>query len=461
MQLPFHSYKLDDSSSSSRLVNCFGEAAPQDAKGPIILRRSPGISSFCACGTGPGRGLHVMKGSLYAVSRNSLFQVSSSAVATLRGSISGTSRVHTADNGRQLMVIAEGGGFVFADGVTVPISDTDFTNRRAGACAFVDNYAAIVDEGTGQWFITNLADFSNVDGLDFATAEGAPDDLITLAVDHRQVVLVGADSTELWDNTGRSGFPFERAPNGLIELGGIAKHGIVKQDQSVCMLAVDRTIRRLTGNTWVRISQHGVERALRNYVRIDDCEASAYTLDGHLCSAWRFPSAAATWIYDHTAQEWHEREGYLNEAWDVADIAECYGRIFVQRASTGEIGVLERAVYSEWGLILRPEWTFQNLYAGGRQITLNRIQLGIETGVGLLSGQGSDPELTLEVSKDGGRTFPMVMPTRSLGAQAQFRQRVHWDRFGCGRDIVLRMSLSDPVPLTVWDAQIDIAIGTS
>lgn len=444
---------MQDSASSSRLVNCYGEAAPKGAKGPIILRRSPGIATIMALGEGPGRGLHVVKGVLYALSGATLYRVSSLHVATAQGAVAGSEPAFMADNGTQLLINTEDAGYVASGGSVAVIADIDYTARNAGPCAFIDNYAAIVDEGTGQWFITDLADFSSFDGLNFATAEGAPDNIVTLAVDHRQAVIVGDASTELWDNTGASGFPFERAPNGLIELGGAAKRGIVKQDQSVCILAADRTVRRLQGNTWVRISQHAVERALRSYARVDDCEASAYTLDGHLCTAWNFPSAGKSWIYDHTTQEWHERESYHRQLWDVSGIAECYGKVYVQRASTGEIGVLDRQTYTEWGNTLRAEWTFQSLYNAGQRVTLNRLELGIETGVGLSSGQGSDPRITCEVSKDGGKTFPMAMPTRSIGAQGQYRQRVHWDRFGDGYDIVVRQSFSDPVPLTIWDAQ--------
>jgi hypothetical protein len=51
----------------------------------------------------------------------------------------------------------------------------------------------------------------------------------------------------------------------------------------------------------------------------------------------------------------------------------------------------------------------------------------------------------------------MTMPTRSIGSQGEYRKRVHWDRCGDGYDIVLRQSLSDPVPLTIWDAQADVS----
>lgn len=455
LPLPVHSYRLD-TQSSARLVNVFAEVAPEGAKGPITLRRAPGIASFAVCGAGPGRGLHVMKGRLYAVSGSALYRVGASANVDNLGSISGTTPVSMADNGTQLAIVTSGTSYVFDGGLSA-IGDPDFTSRRAGACDFLDNYLVIVEEESGRFFCSDLTDFTNYDALDFATAEGAPDDLVTLRVDHRAILLVGTESSELWQNASAgSGFPFERIANGFIEIGGAAKNGIGKQDNSVFWLANDVTFRRLNGATPTRVSQHGVERAWRLYSRIDDAQCMPYTLDGHLCMAVSFPTAEATWVFNCTTNEWFERESYRFDAWDVSGIAACYGRVFVQRASTGEIGVLDPKTYTEWNQTLRAEWAYQPIYAQGNGVEINRLEMGIETGVGLLSGQGSDPRITLEMSRRGGRegTFKSC-GTRAVGAQGEFKTRVHWDGLGTGDDTVIRASYSDPTPLTVWDTKID------
>lgn len=450
--LPVHSYRIA-SASSARLVNCYPEVLPQDAKAPFAIRRSPGITPFASSQAGVGRGLAVLSGQLYAVCGASVCGINSSGAMQAIGTIAGSNPVFWAANDTQLVIVADGSGYVISGGAVAPITDDDFP--KAGACAFLDGYIVFVEPYTGRFFASDLRDVSSYDGLNFATAEGAPDGLISLAVDHRQIVLIGSQSTELWDNVGQAGFPFARAGNGFMELGGAAAHGVTKQDQSVYMLASDRTIRRLQGVTWNRVSQHGVEDAIKGYARVDDCIAYAYTISGHLCTVWNFPNANATWIYDATTNEWHERESFPNFGmWDVSGIVECYGKTFVQRASDGAVGILSATEYSEWGAALRYSWTYQGLYGSGNRVYTGRLELGIETGVGLVTGQGSDPRLTLEISRDGGRTFPITMPTRSFGAVGQYRTRVHWDRLGGGFDNVYRISGSDPVPLTVWDTVI-------
>ena len=456
LPLPLHSYRTA-TDSSARLVNCFAEAAPEGAKGPLTLRRAPGIASLAAAGQGPGRGTHVMKGVFYCVSGSQLYRVGADGTASSLGTIPGTSPVSMSDNGIQLAIIANGAGYAYSSGGLAQITDPDFTSRHAGMSDFIDNYIVLVDEGTGQFFCSDLTDVTNYDGLDFATAEGAPDDLITLKVDHRAILLVGSESSELWQNASNAeGFPFERIVNGFIEIGGAAKNAIVKQDNSVFWLANDRTFRRLSGSTPVRVSQHGVERKWRNYQRVDDAQCMRYTLDGHLAIAITFPTAGATWIFDCTTNEWHERESYRFEMWDVSGIESVYDKIFVQRASTGEIGILDPETYTEWTQTLRAEWTYQPIYSEGRGVEINRLEMGIETGVGLVTGQGADPRITLEISEKGGRegTFESCS-TRSIGAQGEFNERVNWDGLGTSDDPVFRASLSDPVPLTVWDTKID------
>lgn len=454
LPLPIASYSVE-TVSTGRLVNTYPEAAPKGAKGPIILRRAPGIAPFCLAGSGPGRGLHVMKNELYAVSANTLYRIRADATSVELGPVNGSKPVFWADNGTQLAISSNGAISIF-DGTVVLASDPDIV-PPVGAIDFIDSYLVYVREGTGQFACSALEDFTNYDPLDFATAEGAPDDLITLIVDHRSIFLLGDDSAELWDNEPNGpDFPFTRIPNGFIEIGGAAKYGICKQDNSIFWLANDRTFRRLTGGTPERVSQFGCELAWRKFADVSDAECHPYTLNGHLCIAVKFPSENSTWVYDCTATEWHERETYPNLVWDVSGIVICYGKVFIQRASTGEIGVLDIKTYQEWGGMLRAEWAYQPIAAQNKGEQIHRIEMGIETGIGLVTGQGSDPRIHLELSRKGGRagTFK-PQSSRSLGQQGKFKTKVHWDSLGSGPDNVVRCWTSDPVPLTIWNTMVD------
>lgn len=462
LPLPIHSYALDSRpANNARLVNCYAEKAPAGGKGPVFLKLSPGVSPYATVGTGPGRGLLATREKLYAVSGTSLYQVVD-GTATVLGAIPGTGRVFLSANQSDVIVNVPGTGAYVWDGLTLTqITDPDFLARSPGAVDFLDGYLVFVDEGSGQFFSSELANATDYDALNFATAEVAPDDLVTLATSQREVILLGQTTGERWYNAGSAGFPFARIPGGTFELGCVARHSTFTLDNTIGWLASDLTVRMLRGPTPTRISQHGVEAAIRGYARVDDCEAFTYTLDGHLCAVLRFPSVGACWVYDATTGEWHERETLGQDGWTVCDAAEIGGTVYVQRATSGAVGTLTPDAFTEFGDGIRFEAVFQGIQNEANQrLFHSRLELLGEVGQGLLTGQGSDPRVTLEYSNDGGQTF-RALPTRSLGATGGYGVRVKWDGLGSARHRVYRLSGADPVPMTLWGASVDVEAGVA
>lgn len=88
------------------------------------------------------------------------------------------------------------------------------------------------------------------------------------------------------------------------------------------------------------------------------------------------------------------------------------------------------------------------------------FQIEVEAGVGLSTGQGSEPMLMLQCSKDGGFTWG---PERwvTAGKQGEYACRAIWRRFGRARDMVFRVVVSDPVKWTLMCADVDVERGLS
>jgi hypothetical protein len=61
---------------------------------------------------------------------------------------------------------------------------------------------------------------------------------------------------------------------------------------------------------------------------------------------------------------------------------------------------------------------------------------------------GVQPQISIECSKDNGRTFgpPLIA---YLGALGNYLTRVIWRRFGSARDFVFRIRMTDPVKFVV------------
>lgn len=453
MKLPVHSYQHRSTKAGvQRLVNCYAESQPPEGKAPHSLMRAPGIISAVDPGAGEGRGLVRYKQRLYAVVGTSLYRISSGHVSTSIGTIAGTSICSFAQNPTELVICDPSASYVYDETTLSQITDADFNN--GAQCADLDGYILFREPNSGRFFSSDLNDATAYDALNFATAEGASDELVGIITDHRQVVLAGEHSMELWYNAGTSGFPFARDSNGYIELGCLSGSTLAKVDNSVFWLASDYTVRRLDGLTPVRVSQHGVEQAIRGYTT-SDAFAFSYTDEGHIFYVLTFPTDERTWVYDATTTEWHERESYGLTRWRVCSAVQCYGRTYVQDYETGAVGYIDHDTYEEFGTTQRMEFTFQDVYNQSRKVKHKRLELVCETGVGT-SGQGENPVVTLEISDDAGKTW-MTMPTRVLGATGEYSGRVQWHRLGSSRYRVYRVSISDPGKFIVSDAQLDAA----
>jgi hypothetical protein len=436
MRLPTASYNLP-SRNASRLVNCWAQAA--NGKGEIEVVGVPGIATSSAL-EGAGRGLLVSGGRLYAVAGTTLYDALTGAVM---GTIPG--------NGR-LMFAAAVDGFVTDNGYAYTGAVEQITDEDKvpwSAVGFADGYIVAVESNSGRFVCSDLNDSTSYDALNFATAEGAPDNLVTLAVDHRQVVLFGTQSTEIWWNSGASGFPFERLSGGVVEQGCLARLGVVKADNSVFWLADDRTVRRLSGQTPVKVSQVGVEEALSGYGTLTDCEAFSFTWNGNIHVVFRFPTEGATWVFNVTTSEWWE------STVPIVAAAHYNGRVYVQHED-GAVGYLTSAAHTWFGANPRYEVTFPNLYSGQARQFISQLDVVLRTGD---APAGVIPKMTCEVSHDGGNTWH-TLPVREIGRIGEYAKVLRWNRLGSGRDTVIRLSCADPVPFHLVDAQVEVTGGS-
>jgi hypothetical protein len=87
------------------------------------------------------------------------------------------------------------------------------------------------------------------------------------------------------------------------------------------------------------------------------------------------------------------------------------------------------------------------------------LQLDCESGVGLNDGQGSDPQVMLRWSDDGGHTWSREHWS-SMGAIGAYGKRVFWRRLGMTmklRDRVYEISGTDPVPIFIMGADLIVS----
>jgi hypothetical protein len=82
-------------------------------------------------------------------------------------------------------------------------------------------------------------------------------------------------------------------------------------------------------------------------------------------------------------------------------------------------------------------------------------------GAGLVLGQGSDPQATLEISRDSAHTF-VNAGNAPLGKLGEYQDRAIWRRLGRARAdrLVIRVTQTDPVPCAWTGAWLRTTNGT-
>lgn len=453
--------------ADNRMVNLYPEIVPEGGKEAAFLQRAPGLRLLTTVGTGPIRGLNSFNGNLYVVSGESLYKVDSTYVVTLIGTVSGSSApVSMANNGTQLFVACNGPSFVYNSSTLAfgAITDPDFPG--ALTVSYLDGYFVFIEPSSQRVWVTALNDPTSIDPLDFASAEGDPDGLISSIVDHSQVWLFGTSSVEVWYNSGNADFPLQRIEGAFNEIGCAATFSVAKLDNSLFWLGQDARgqgiIYRANGYTGQRVSTHAVEWQIQQYADMSDAVAYTYQQDGHSFYVLNFPSANATWVYDVATQAWHERAGWINGQF-VRHRGNCQTffnqTITVGDYQNGNIYAFDMEVYADYDRVQKWLRTWRALPTGQNNLkrtVQHTLQLDCETGVGLVSGQGSDPQVMLRWSDDAGHTWSNEHWS-GMGAIGQYGRRVFWRRLGMTtklRDRVYEISGTDPVKVTIVGAEL-------
>ena len=456
--------------ADNRCVNLFAEIIPEGGKEPAFLNRAPGLKLKVSVGLGPIRGMWEYGGNLYVVSRDKLYKVDSSYAVTTLGTVAGTSGpVSMADNGTQLFVACNGPSYIYnaQTGVFAQITDGDFPG--AVTVSYLDGYFVFNEPNSQKIWVTALLDGTSVDPLDFASAEGSPDGVVGIIADHREVWVFGTNSVEVWYNSGNADFPLSRIQGAFNELGCAAPYSITKMDNGLFWLGKDARgqgiVYRANGYTGQRISTHAVEWQIQQYANMSDAIGYTYQQDGHSFYVLIFPQANTTWVYDVATQAWHERAGFANGEF-TRHRSNCQaffqGEVLVGDYQNANVYAFDLDDFSDNGSIQKWLRSWRALPTGANNLkrsAQHSLQLDLETGVGLNLGQGSDPQVMLRWSDDGGHTWSSEHWV-SIGKIGEFYRRAIWRRLGMTmklRDRVYELSGTDPVKIAIVGAELIVS----
>lgn len=398
--------------------------------------------------------------------------------------------VKTADNGTVISIVAgvRSAFYNLNTGVFSQMTDPDFP---AGVfdVVYKDTYFIWLDSATNRFYISssNATDPANcINALDFGTVESNPDDLAGIIGIGNEVAIFGTRTIEFFYNSGNVDFPFSRNSGVTQEIGTLSIRSISKINNEVYFLGNNDAgygiIYKMNGYQPERISTHAIEIELRKSSDLSEVIAYTYQDEGNYFYIITIVDIDKTFCYDSLSGLWHERtqlDGVNYVRHPVTYQAFAFGKNIVSDNISFSVNGTDSLALYELDMEYKKDDFIQSVGAGpfytivydsktirrqrtlphftqeNKEIQYNYFEMDVQKGVGNVDD--ANPEITLNISRDGGMTYgnDITMP---MGASGAYMQRARADMLGMARDSVFKITSDAPVQQEWFTAYIDFEV---
>ena len=420
---------------------------------------------------GGGRAHFAQEGREFAIIGNAFIELFESAAPVLRGTVLDDGLPATIDSngkgGDQLFICSGNNGYLYyltanTLGAIPALAD------KARMGAQLDGYFLALDAATSTFYFSALLDgLTWTTGLDFAQRSGSGDPWVAMKVNRSYIYLLGEQTSEVWYDTGAS-FPFARHPSGQLQVGCAAPFSATVVNGNLMFLGATSSsrgsVQMVTGFTPQRVSSFAFETAILAYDTIADAQGDTYYQHGHSFYVLSFPDQdEASWVWNSSNGLWTEQGTWDQD--NASDFVAWRPRWTVQ--VFGETRILHSTVPALYRLTAESNLDSQpdsRSFIQTRRLRrapamvneLERIyypafEVDLQPGVGNTVDPGSDPQVMMRQSKDGGRNWTSER-WASAGKVGEYGVRVFWWRCGMGRRMVFEVSFSDLVPWRITNA---------
>ena len=444
------------------LINWYVERTESPgATSDAALYPTPGVSTWSTPGVlGSGRGLFSLqyKGNerCFGVVGVTFYEFYDGLDPVDRGTVASDSNpvsiVSNGDAGGQIFISSGDNGYNF------DLETNTLTNPLTSGVTKVGisyGYFVAFDAAASSGRISDLFDGTTWDPTqDFSRSIG-PDPWLGMHITpYGYICLPGRSSGEFWYNAGTFPFPFAPDPSGLFSWGIAAPFSIAQVGSSVMWLgrapAGGNQVVSATGFAPQRVSTPAIAHQIHQYSRVDDAIGQSYTEDGHTFFLLTFPSANITLCLDVSTGLWHKRGTWISSkaryaSWEPVFHTFAFDKHLMMKRETGVVYQVSNAFPLD--VDDRPIRRLRRtpaLVDEHKRLMVPECEILLEPGLGVSSGQGSDPLVMLRVSDDGGRTFGTER-TSSAGPQGQYQKRVVWWKLGQARNRVFEVVVTDPI----------------
>lgn len=420
----------------------------------LVGFQTPGLDVFVDFGDTPPRGgIEFEANSLaYVVHRGTFWEVNNAGVKTSRGTLLTTSgRVSLAHNGVQVMIVDGTTGYIYNTStlVFVQITDVDFPANPI-TVTYLSRRFIINLLDSSRFYVSDIDDGLAWDALNFANAESSPDPIVSVWTSNGQLFLPGSLTGEFWGNSGAQDFPFVALQGTANEWGLAATWSIAKYDNTFACLIKNRMgqviVAQMNGYLPKKISSVDVDSIINGYATTSDASAYSYMLGGHPMYVINFPAAGASWLYDGSTGIWSRLKSFGLTRHRAQFAFQFLGNTLVADYSSGRVYRLTATAITDNGDSIERQIIGETIANQDQEsLDVSCLRLDMETGIGTTTGQGVNPQISLSVSRDNGKTWGAEM-WKSAGAVGEYMTRVEWRRLGSPRFFTPKIRITDPCP---------------
>lgn len=456
-----------------RTINLYVENVEVDRK-RYVLYSMPGLRPVALLPSGPVRGLYTSTtGRVFATTSTTLFEIFAGYTFLARGTIpTGTMPVSFTDDGQHLVLSVEGAGMAL-DFATNGLLALPLTGPQTfGQLGCINGRVITNEPGTRHWWFSGHFDALVWDPLAYYEAEGRADNIVTLIADHREVLVGGTQSIEVWVPSGRpfpdpAGIgPFTPMTNVFLEQGIETPYTLEALDNRVYFLGGtprgEGPVWALNGYTPERVSTHALESAMAGMPTVGDAIACTARHGGHAWYVLDFPSGEQTWAFDTATQAWAEWPRLLDDGSFSNYLSNTHCSAFAEHLwgdrSTGQLYIWDPDFHRLGTGTRLCRRTSPHVRNEQKRIRYSMFRVEAEAGVGLDGGAipGADPQMMLRTSSDGGHSWSHGR-WRSLGRLGATRQQACWYQLGQHRTLAFEATITDPVKVALLAAYLEVS----
>lgn len=421
------------------VVNFYAEEAPTEAR-QVVLQSRPGLVDLAAdMGGGPVKALFrrdgVLGNALFGVSAGNLYRGT-----TAIGAVSGAG--HWSLAGYENLLFAAGGSGLYGyDGSALNQIATpdDFAVSKVLVAA---SRVVVLRADDGRFYWTDVLE-SDVEALDFATAESQPDRLRDALFVDDTLLLFGAETVEWLANT-RGDPPYAPIEGRVVERG-IRATG--------CATAIGSSFAWVTnlnevclGDENRVISTPGLQARIAASA---DVSLFSFVLDGMDFLALRLDDETQVW--SRRSGLWSEFASYGLDNWVAGSFADgVFGSAYDGRTFRWNAG------HEDLGGVLERRFRAGEAIDGGG-FRVNNMRLRCNTGQSpFTSGDYAAPQVEMRLSDDGGLNWG-AWEAETLGRQGDYRVQPEWRALGMASQpgFLAEFRVTAPIDFRVSDVMVN------